>query len=95
MDTYIPLFTGGGHSFLRYQGLGRPVLVQMDIEIILKTSAPNGLILFNAYSGDRSSDFVLLALVDGYVFFAFDLGTGPALIRSVTVCAVETLKDSQ
>jgi hypothetical protein len=42
-------------------------------------------ILYNGYTWDRRGDFMSLALVNGYLEFRFDLGTGPAIIRFVFI----------
>ncbi|XP_066426402.1 neurexin-2-beta isoform X7 [Molothrus aeneus] len=43
-----------------------------------KTTAPDGLILFNGGSG---SDFLVVELVKGYIHYVFDLGEGPSLMK--------------
>ena len=76
---HIPKF--GGHSYLMYEGLDRKVLSYTDIEIVLKPSHPEGLIIYNGYTHDRIGDFVSLAMKEGFLEFRFDLGTGPAVLR--------------
>lgn len=47
--------------------------------MILKPQSPNGLLL---YSGHQEyGDYISLCLNDGYVEFAFDLGSGTAVVR--------------
>ncbi|XP_041360084.1 pikachurin-like [Gigantopelta aegis] len=81
LEVHIPKF--GGHSYLTYNGLDRKVLSYTDIEIVLKPSSPEGLILYNGYTHDRIGDFVSLAMKEGFLEFRFDLGTGPAVLRSL------------
>ncbi|KAL3869158.1 hypothetical protein ACJMK2_041871 [Sinanodonta woodiana] len=79
-QVHIPEFRG--HSYLEYKGLGRSALSFLEIEIVFKPSGPDGLILYNGYTNDRKGDFVSLAMKKSYLEFKFDLGTGPAVIRS-------------
>lgn len=81
----IPHFNG--HSHLQFQGLGRTVLAYTEVEAVIKPEALDGVIVYNGYTHDRKGDFISLSLRNGYVEFSFDLGTGPAIIRSP-----ETLK---
>ncbi|KAK7495830.1 hypothetical protein BaRGS_00012820, partial [Batillaria attramentaria] len=76
----IPHFNG--HSHLEFFGLSRSVLAFTEIEAVIKPEAKNGMILYNGYKRDRKGDFISLALHDGHVEFRFDLGTGPARLRS-------------
>ncbi|EDX15577.1 GD15430, partial [Drosophila simulans] len=76
----IPAFNGS--SFLRYAPLGalRSTLIWLDLNVTLKPEQADGLIL---YSGpEHRGDFIALYLNDGFVEFAFDLGSGPVLVRS-------------
>jgi len=52
-----------------------------EIMMVIKPSEPDGLFLYNGQKMDRTGDFVSLNLVDGYVEFRFDLGSGAAVIR--------------
>ena len=70
-----------GTSFLQFIGLQRNVLSFTEIEIIVKPSDRDGLILYNGYNKDGTGDFISLALNDGFVEYRFDLGTGAAHIR--------------
>ncbi|KAH3696364.1 hypothetical protein DPMN_083828, partial [Dreissena polymorpha] len=80
LDVHIPEFQG--HSYLELKGLGRTALLFLDIEIVFKAESPNGLIVYNGYTLDRVGDFISLALDGGFIEYRFDLGTGPAIIRS-------------
>ncbi|CAD5125298.1 DgyrCDS13543 [Dimorphilus gyrociliatus] len=75
----VPEFTG--YSYLQFFGLGKDIYRETDIEVVFKPSKRNGLILYNGYSSS-GGDFISLALLKGYLEFRFDLGTGPAVIRS-------------
>lgn len=79
IDVHIPEFNT--NSYLEFKGLGRTALLFLEIELVVKSTKPNGLILYNGYTLDRSGDFISLALHDAFVEFRFDLGTGPAIIR--------------
>ena len=79
IDIHVTSFKG--NSYLQYIGLRRTVLSYAEIEVVFKSEDPDGLIIYNGYTTDRSGDFISLALVNGYMEFRFDLGTGPAIIR--------------
>lgn len=80
VDVHIPEFLG--HSYLEFPGLGRSALLFMEIELVFKATKADGTILYNGYKQDRSGDFISLALHGGFLEFRFDLGTGPAILRS-------------
>lgn len=80
IDVHIPEFSG--HSYLEYDGLGRSSLLFVEIELVVKPTKSNGLILYNGYTQDRQGDFISLAMDQGHFEFRFDLGTGPAILRS-------------
>ncbi|CAI9728070.1 pikachurinpikachurin-like [Octopus vulgaris] len=77
---HVPSFNG--HSFLKYHGLDRSTLSFTEVEMIVKPTSLDGLILYNGYTLDRKGDFLMLAMSGGHLEFRFDLGTGPAIIRS-------------
>ncbi|XP_011186312.1 uncharacterized protein LOC105214523 [Zeugodacus cucurbitae] len=78
MDLQVPAFNGS--SFLRYAPLGDSALIWLELKVILKAEQPDGLIL---YSGsEKHGDFIALSLSGGFVEFVFDLGSGPAIVRS-------------
>lgn len=81
ISVHIPEF--GGHSYIEYDGLGRSSLLFLEIELVIKPTKPNGVILYNGYTKDRQGDFISLAMVHGHLEFRFDLGTGPAVLRSL------------
>ena len=49
--------------------------------MVFKPTDKDGMLFYNGYTTDRTGDFISLGLVNGYVEFRFDLGTGPAVIR--------------
>ncbi|KAK9877461.1 hypothetical protein WA026_018570 [Henosepilachna vigintioctopunctata] len=80
VDLQVPSFNGSSH--LRYKGLDEDALTWLDLEITLKPNAPNGLLVYNGHRADGYGDFMALYLLDGFVEFAFDLGTGVAVVTS-------------
>lgn len=79
----VPEFKG--HSVLQYQGLGRNSLSYTEIEITFKPTSPEGLILYNGYTNNKLGDYIAILMREGFAEFQFDLGTGPAVIRLITV----------
>ena len=79
IDLQVPSFDG--HSYLKYIGLRRTVLVQSQIEVVFKPASKDGLLFYNGYSTDRMGDFLSIALSGGHVEYRFNLGTGAAVLR--------------
>ena len=81
-------FTGSpsfnGSSYLQYPGLAQTALSFIEIQIVFKPKSSNGILLYNGNRMDGKGDFISLNLVDGFIEFRFDLGTGPAIIRYFT-----------
>ncbi|KAF8791124.1 pikachurin-like [Argiope bruennichi] len=86
MELIVPLFNGS--SYLQYPGLSNTVLSFIELQIVFKPYRPNGVLFYNGYKMDGTGDFITLNLVNGYLEFRFDLGTGAAVIRSVEPLAV-------
>ncbi|XP_017773533.1 PREDICTED: pikachurin [Nicrophorus vespilloides] len=80
VDLQVPSFNGSSH--LRYKGLGEDALTWLDLEITLKPTAADGLLLYDGHRADGYGDFMAVYLVEGFVEFAYDLGTGAGLARS-------------
>ncbi|XP_048510585.1 pikachurin isoform X2 [Athalia rosae] len=80
VDLQVPSFNGS--SYLRYPGLGDSSLSWLELSVTLKPLAPDGVILYNGHHSDATGDFIALYLAAGHVQFTFDLGTGPATLRS-------------
>uniref|UniRef100_A0A8C4WPH5 Agrin n=1 Tax=Eptatretus burgeri TaxID=7764 RepID=A0A8C4WPH5_EPTBU len=84
VQSFIPFFNGKT-SFIE-----RPSLKSMlnnypqklTLKVIFLTDAEDGLIMYNGDRHDGQGDFVSLALSDSILEFRFDLGKGPAIIRS-------------
>ncbi|XP_033738487.1 pikachurin-like [Pecten maximus] len=75
----FPKFLGNGYLTLPVLKTGYK---EFDIQIDFKPQANNGLLLFTAENTNTKSDFFSIALVNGYVEFRYDCGTGPAILRS-------------
>lgn len=86
MELIVPLFNGS--SYLQYPGLSNTVLSFIELQIVFKPYRPNGVLFYNGYKMDGTGDFISLNLVNGFLEFRFDLGTGVAIIRSEEPLAV-------
>ncbi|XP_045102495.1 agrin-like isoform X4 [Portunus trituberculatus] len=73
-----PSFSGS--SFLEVKKIKAYNKVQVELEF--RTFTDSGILLYSQQQRDGSGDFLSLALVDGFVEFRYNLGSGPALIRS-------------
>uniref|UniRef100_A0A8C3V359 Neurexin 2 n=1 Tax=Catharus ustulatus TaxID=91951 RepID=A0A8C3V359_CATUS len=71
-----PVAFGGRGSFVALATL--QAFASFHLFFQFKTTAPDGLILFNGGSG---SDFLVVELVKGYIHYVFDLGEGPSLMK--------------
>ncbi|CAH0550075.1 unnamed protein product [Brassicogethes aeneus] len=80
VDLQVPSFNGSSH--LRYRGLSDAALTWLDVEIVFKPTAPDGLVLYNGHKLDGMGDFMGLYLNDAFVEFSYDLGSGSAVARS-------------
>lgn len=80
VDLQVPSFNGSSH--LRYRGLGDDALTWLDLEVTLKPNAEDGLLLYNGHRTDGMGDFMALYLNEGFVEFAYDLGTGAGIART-------------
>ena len=54
--------------------------VELDLEF--RTFADDGVILYSGSADGADADFLSVALVDGFVEFRYDLGSGAVSIRS-------------
>ncbi|KAK6624756.1 hypothetical protein RUM44_011616 [Polyplax serrata] len=79
VDLQVPSFNGS--SYLRYPGLGSSVLSWLDIQVTLKPTGKDGVILYNGHRTDGVGDFMAICIHDGHLEFIFDLGTGTASVR--------------
>ncbi|XP_019637522.1 PREDICTED: agrin-like isoform X4 [Branchiostoma belcheri] len=78
-QTFIPEFSG--NSYIQRAGL-TAVSKSLSAEVIFYATKNNGMLLYNGQKTDGKGDFVSLNLKDGYLVFRFNLGKGPADIRS-------------
>lgn len=81
--AYMPLFNGD--SFLELKGLhlyGHDLRQKVSMTVVLMANDSNGLIFYNGQKSDGKGDFISLALNNGILEFRYDLGKGPATIRS-------------
>ncbi|XP_056277972.1 agrin isoform X4 [Pseudoliparis swirei] len=81
--AYMPLFNGD--SYLELKGLhlyGQDLRQKVSMTVVLKANDSNGLIFYNGQKTDGKGDFISLSLNDGVLEFRYDLGKGPATIRS-------------
>uniref|UniRef100_A0AAQ4P5X2 Agrin n=1 Tax=Gasterosteus aculeatus aculeatus TaxID=481459 RepID=A0AAQ4P5X2_GASAC len=81
---YMPLFNGD--SYLELKGLhlyGQDLRQKVSMTVVLMANDSNGLIFYNGQKSDGRGDFISLSLNDGILEFRYDLGKGPATIRSL------------
>ncbi|XP_034733623.1 agrin isoform X4 [Etheostoma cragini] len=81
--AYMPLFNGD--SYLELKGLhlyGHDLRQKVSMTVILMANDSNGLIFYNGQKADGKGDFISLSLNNGILEFRYDLGKGPATIRS-------------
>ncbi|XP_051915635.1 agrin isoform X8 [Hippocampus zosterae] len=81
--AYMPLFNGD--SYLELKGLhlyGHDLRQKVSMTVVLMANDTNGLIFYNGQKSDGKGDFISLSLDEGILEFRYDLGKGPATIRS-------------
>ncbi len=80
-EPAIPFVPGfNGNSFIEMSGLKAPTSITIEVEFL--ATKPNGMIFYNGQSTNGNGDFISLNLVDGYLEFRYNLGSGTAEIRS-------------
>lgn len=57
---------------------------KLSMTVILMANDSNGLIFYNGQKSDGKGDFISLSLNNGILEFRYDLGKGPATIRSAS-----------
>nr|XP_023651627.1 agrin-like isoform X4 [Paramormyrops kingsleyae] len=80
---YIPFFSG--NSYLELKGLhtfGSDLQNKVSMTVVFLANDSNGMIFYNGQKTDGKGDFISLSLNDGTLEFRYDLGKGPAVIRS-------------
>ncbi|XP_008416718.1 pikachurin isoform X2 [Poecilia reticulata] len=77
-----PLFneTVFSYAVIRWPQTSQSYLSFMEFEVTFWPSAPSGVLLYSDDAGSR--DFLAINLVDRYLEFRFDCGSGEAVIRS-------------
>ncbi|XP_076596612.1 agrin isoform X8 [Chaetodon auriga] len=81
--AYMPQFNGD--SYVELKGLhlyGHDLRQKVSMTVTLMANDSNGLIFYNGQKSDGKGDFISLSLNDGILEFRYDLGKGPATIRS-------------
>ncbi|XP_030588612.1 agrin isoform X2 [Archocentrus centrarchus] len=81
--AYMPLFNGD--SYLELKGLhlyGHDLRQKVSMTVVFMANGSNGLIFYNGQKSDGGGDFISLSLNNGILEFRYDLGKGPATIRS-------------
>ncbi|XP_040389437.1 basement membrane-specific heparan sulfate proteoglycan core protein isoform X14 [Cygnus olor] len=82
----VPSFGGAG-AFVSYPPLTN-VHHELRVEAEFLPRAPDGLLLFSAGKAAPVEDFVALAMVGGHLEFRYELGSGPAVLRSAEPVAL-------
>ncbi|XP_026467797.1 pikachurin-like [Ctenocephalides felis] len=83
LDLQVPAFNGSSH--LIFPGLEDACSSWLELQLTIKPHTGDGILLYNSQpskGNDGLGDFIALYLSSGYVGFAFDLGTGTAVVRS-------------
>ncbi|KAM4563524.1 agrin isoform 4-T4 [Odontesthes bonariensis] len=81
--AYMPQFNG--NSYLQLKGLhlyGHELHQKLSMTIVFMANNSNGLIFYNGQKSDGKGDFISLSLNNRILEFRYDLGKGPAIIRS-------------
>ncbi|XP_061592745.1 agrin-like [Cololabis saira] len=81
--AYMPQFNGD--SYLELKGLqhyGHKLHQKVSMTLVLMANDSNGVIFYNGQKSDGRGDFISLSLNNGFLEFRYDLGKGPATIRS-------------
>ncbi|XP_054715534.1 agrin-like [Uloborus diversus] len=71
-----------GNSYLEFHTLAN-VAQSLKIEVWFLTRALNGLLLYNDQRPSGAGDFVALTLLNGFLHFSYNLGSGSANISSL------------
>ncbi|XP_075882651.1 agrin [Nelusetta ayraudi] len=81
--AYMPHFNGD--SYVELKGLhlyGHDLRQKVSVTVTLMANDSNGMIFYNGQKSDGRGDFISLSLNEGILEFRYDLGKGPATIRS-------------
>lgn len=77
----VPYFAQAPLSYMQMPTLPNAYM-EFDIEKSFKPESPDGLILYNGQQAGGSGDFISFGLNNGFPEFRFDVGAGPAVIKS-------------
>ncbi|XP_022668849.1 basement membrane-specific heparan sulfate proteoglycan core protein-like isoform X5 [Varroa destructor] len=78
----LPRFVQAPRSYIRLPAIP-DAYKRFDIELRFRADKLDGLLLYNGNEGHvDTADFISLGLVNGYIEFRFDIGSGPGLLRS-------------
>ena len=78
LDIIVPRFEGRGYLTYGALSVGNTMF-----RVNFRTTQPNGMILYNAQTHDGSGgDFIQISIVNGFLDFRFDLGSGINPIQS-------------
>ncbi|XP_038060853.1 agrin-like isoform X2 [Patiria miniata] len=75
---FIPGFDG--NSYLELPSLMAPRHITVEMEFL--ATEPNGMLFYNGQSTNGRGDFISLNLMDGYLEFRYNLGSGTAKVKS-------------
>ncbi|GAU97955.1 hypothetical protein RvY_09170 [Ramazzottius varieornatus] len=85
MLTTIPSFSGQSYYELRPMKSKSIDVIEID----LMPYSLDGILMYNGQKPDGSGDFISLTLRNGFVEFRYDLGDGPALVRTTAPVTLE------
>ncbi|XP_049806807.1 agrin-like [Schistocerca nitens] len=78
-EAFVPEFNGSSYIELpRLDGVARA----FALEIWFLTNMNDGILLYNSQQLDGKGDYIALVLISGHIQFHFNLGSGPANIRT-------------
>ncbi|CAB3403624.1 unnamed protein product [Caenorhabditis bovis] len=72
----------GGDGYFE-MSLSNEIETRMEVEIEIKTTSTNGVVMWAA----ANSDYHMMAIVDGFVEYTWDAGSGQGVVRSRTTIA--------
>lgn len=74
---FVPAFSG--NSFIELEGMKMGDQHKVEVEFL--SSKPDGMIFYQGQKTDGNGDFISLNLVDSFLEFRYDLGSGIAELR--------------
>ncbi|KAK3856781.1 hypothetical protein Pcinc_036911, partial [Petrolisthes cinctipes] len=81
LNLEVPSFNGSSH--LVFPALGGSVLSWLELEVVFRPAATDGIILYEGHRSDGTGDFIALTLYQAHVLFTIDLGSGILTLRSI------------